>query len=176
MTMNIRKYIGLTLALICVSMYSCMSPSGIEVGAPTPEITSVLSDGSEFKLSQLQGNYVLLDFWGSWCPPCIRESPQVVAMYDRYKDADLGDGAGFEMVSVALERTDDGWQKAAKRLRMTWPYQLADVSRFVVTSDIAGDYGVIEVPAKFLIAPDGTLLSVKGSFQEIRKILDSKQK
>ena len=59
-----------------------------------------------FNLSSLQGNYVLIDFWAAWCRPCRQENPNVVRLYNRYRNEN------FEILGVSLDRTDRAWRKA----------------------------------------------------------------
>ena len=72
----------------------------IQVGQPAPDIQMTSPDGKEYKLSDLKGQVVLLDFWASWCRPCRRENPNVVKVYDKYKDD------GFTIYSVSLDGLD----------------------------------------------------------------------
>ncbi|MEM7161004.1 MAG: TlpA family protein disulfide reductase [Bacteroidota bacterium] len=140
---------------------------GIKENAQAPAIQSKLIDGSAFQLDDLNGNYVILDFWASWCGPCHREAGDVLALYNKYEGKTFKDGNGFELLSVALERNDRNWKAVAEKLGFNWKYQIVDISRIVATSDIASPYGVNEIPAKFLIGPSGEFLLVKASLQEI---------
>ena len=135
-------------------------------GEEAPEIQAVLVDGSPFKLSDLRGEYVLLDFWGSWCGPCRAKSPHLIALHQKYKTK-------LSVVSVALEKDAKAAEVAAKRDGFTWKYRIVEESRFVMMSDVAQKYGVTEIPKMFLISPDGVLLGEK-SLEEIEAILKSK--
>ena len=135
-------------------------------GDEAPEIQAVLVDGSPFKLSDLRGEYVLLDFWGSWCGPCRAKSPHLIALHQKYKTK-------LSVVSVALEKDAKAAEVAAKRDGFTWKYRIVEESRFVMMSDVAQKYGVTEIPKMFLISPDGVLLGEK-SLEEIEAILKSK--
>ena len=64
------------------------------------------------KLSDLKGDYVLLDFWGSWCGPCIGECPKVSTLYNHYHGKKFEGGGDFEVVGVAVETNEKRWQKA----------------------------------------------------------------
>lgn len=149
-----------------------MPSTGITIDAQAPSIEGTLTDGRMFKLEDLKGKYVLIDFWGSWCPPCIKEAPAVVQLYDHYKNKKFNNADGFEILSIALERNDKTWAKASNRLGIDWPYQLVDISRFVASSSIASSYGVRDIPSKFLLNPEGNFISIKGSIEEIRYLLD----
>lgn len=132
-------------------------------GELAPDFTTTLIDGTPFKLSDLQGSYVLLGFWGSWCPPCRKENPKLVALHQKYADK-------LTIVTVALEKDSISWRKAAKRDGFTWENQIVDQNRFVMLSSIARQYGVSEIPAKFLISPEGELIG-ELSFKQIDSLL-----
>lgn len=117
-----------------------------------PDFETQLVDGTPFKLSQLKGSYVVLDVWGSWCGPCIHEIPELVALHQKY-----GDRVAF--VSVALEKNDRTWEKVAERFGFSWKFQIVEEAPFVLSSSIARAFGVTEIPAKFIITPEGKLIS-----------------
>ncbi len=129
-------------------------------------------DGRELSLSSLRGNYILLDFWGSWCPPCLKEVPDLVSLYTDYHDKKYTSADNFEIVSIGIETGAERWKSAIERMGMVWPYHYSDFKRF--KSPIALDYGVRSIPTKFLIDPQGNILSVNPSIASIRKLLRSK--
>ena len=137
--------------------------------APDFEATTVF--GEPFKLNDLQDNYVLLDFWGSWCGPCLQENPKLVEIYHQFKDKTIK-GKKLQIVTVALEKNNRNWKKVADRFGFEWKYQLVETTRYVLLSPIAQKYGVTEIPAKFLIEPDGKIHS-HSSFEEIVEYLES---
>jgi len=140
-------------------------------GEQAPEITAELVDGSSYSLSDSRGNYVLLDFWGSWCGPCLRESPDLVALSNKYKGVKFDDGAELNVVTVALEKKGDTWKRAADRFGFDWKRQIVHHHKIVMASPIANDYGVTDLPAKFLIDPSGNIITAKASFSEIDSYL-----
>jgi thiol-disulfide isomerase/thioredoxin len=117
-----------------------------------PEIETQLADGTPFKLSELKGSYVVLDFWGSWCGPCLADAPKLVALHEKF-----GDRVVF--VSIAFEKNDKRWQQTAERLGFSWKYQVVEISPVLLGSGIAREYGVSDIPAKFIVTPEGKLLS-----------------
>lgn len=147
---------------------------GIENSALAPDFEATKIDGSTFKLSGMNGNYVLLDFWGSWCGPCLAEAPSLVQLYKDYADLEFPDGAKFEIVSVALEKTDRHWKKVADKFGFIWPNQIVEVGRFVRMNALAKKYGVTDIPTKFLIDPNGNFIEVNTSIDQVRTILEDK--
>ncbi|MCL2414706.1 MAG: TlpA family protein disulfide reductase [Bacteroidales bacterium] len=118
----------------------------VVVGSQAPDFT--LSDvyGNPFTLSSLRGRYVVLIFWGTWCPPCMRGKPRLKEIYETYKDV-------VEFVGVASrERSVDTWRETVQRLELPW----ANV--FDESSMVSAEYGVVTFPTKYIISPDGTIL------------------
>ncbi len=164
------------LMLFIWGIQSCGPSTAIEPGHKAPEIESTLIDGNKFQLSDLKGDYVLIDFWASWCPPCLKEAPQLVALHRRYQSIELPEGAAFHIVSIALEKNDRSWERTTKRLGIDWKYQIVDETRFVAMSSIASDYGVTDIPSKFLIDPEGNFVSIRPKVSEVDAYLTSKLK
>ena len=130
------------------------------------------------KLSDLKGNYVLLDFWGSWCGPCIMEFPKLKELYGTYNGKQFTNASNFEIVGVAVETNERRWQTALKKFNLSWPLQKMDkaTSLRFFDSPVADIYGVKEVPTKYLIDPEGNIIAVNPPFEEIAALLDSKLK
>lgn len=130
---------------------------GIEVGNKAPEIIEQSIDGSELKLSDLKGKYVLIDFWASWCGPCRRENPTVVNAYKKYKDKKFKGGEGFTVFSISLDRTKDAWVKAIKADKLDWAYHVSDLKYW--QSKHAAIYRVRGIPANYLINGEGVIVA-----------------
>lgn len=163
--------IVLIIGLIANYVYRLPKYSDGEVA---PAISAQLIDGSKFELKDLKGKYALLDFWGSWCAPCRRENKKVVALKKEFENATFSDASGFEVVSIAIETNENAWKKAIQGDGLYWKYHIAQLQRF--KSPIAKDYGIKEIPTKYLVGPDGNILSVNASFESITKLLQSKRK
>ncbi len=136
------------LALFALLIFASCSPSNHD---EAPEIETTLIDGAAFKLSELRGQYVVLDFWGSWCGPCLAEAPQLVALHQKF-----GDEVVF--VSIAFEKNDKRWKQTSERFGFDWKYQAVEMTPILLGSPIARAYGVSDIPAKFIVTPDGKLL------------------
>ncbi|MEM9525221.1 MAG: TlpA disulfide reductase family protein [Bacteroidota bacterium] len=124
--------------------------------------TAVRADGQVFSLEELKGQYVLLDFWGSWCAPCRRESPDLAHLHQS-----LGDK--LTIVSIAIERDSSAWQRARTQDARNWEYQVMDQTSSLkfLGGTVASRYGVNQVPTNFLIDPDGKVMEVNVPLVEI---------
>ncbi len=131
------------------------------VGAVAPEISQQTPDGKTAKLSDLRGKVVLIDFWASWCGPCRRENPKVVALYDKYKDQ------GFEVFGVSLDGDKKRWLAAIEKDNLTWTH-VSDLKKW--KSGAAADYGVRSIPTTILIDQEGRILAknLKGAALEAK--------
>lgn len=142
-----------------------------EGGEQAPDFTATTINGSQFALSDLRGKYVLLSFWGSWCGPCIKENPNLKQLYDAFGGRSLVGAEGFEIVSIALEKSDRQTLRIIEKSNLNWPYHVIDVTRFVMMSEYAQLYGVKELPSKFFIDPEGNIIQRDMSIADIRQYL-----
>ncbi|MEZ4955441.1 MAG: TlpA disulfide reductase family protein [Saprospiraceae bacterium] len=147
-------------------------------GEAIKDFSAQLADGTDFKLSDLQGKYVLLDFWGSWCGPCIGEMPHIKELYNRFGSATFNHADGFTIVSVAVQKREDRWRRALDKYQMPWPYHIMDQAESLkfFDSPIAQLYGVKQVPTKFLINEKGVIIGVDQPIEEIAAFLEKEEK
>lgn len=119
-------------------------------GAVAPDFAQATPEGKDLKLSDLRGKYVLIDFWASWCGPCRRENPNVVRMYEQYKDK------GFDILSVSLDNARDRWLQAIEQDKLTWKH-VSDLKGW--ENSVAQMYEVQGIPKTFLIDPQGKIVA-----------------
>lgn len=120
------------------------------VGQPAPEIALPNPEGSVVKLSSMKGKYVLVDFWAKWCGPCRLENPNVVRVYNKYKDK------GFTVFGVSLDRSKEDWLKAIKDDNLTWTH-VSDLKFW--QSEAAKTYGITAIPFSLLLDPNGVIIA-----------------
>ena len=160
MKIKITLVFALFLALITTLNAANEAPKeatiGLNIGNKAPEIIEKNMEGKELKLSSLQGQIVLIDFWASWCGACRNENPTVVAAYEKYKDSKFKNGKGFTVFSVSLDNNKAAWDAAIKADKLSWENHVSDLLGW--ESKFAGIYGVRGIPSSFLIDGDGIII------------------
>jgi len=130
------------------------------------KIEGKLLDGSPFDWSKYLGKVVLVDFWATWCGPCVAEIPGLLQTYDLYRDK------GFEIVGISVDRRRADLEQFVKEKKIPWPVVFGDNDQ---PSPTAAYYGVLAVPTSMLVGRDGKVasLSVRGDAlrQELEKML-----
>lgn len=121
------------------------------IGKVAPDFRLPKPNGDTLALSDLRGKYVLLDFWAAWCRPCRRENPNVVRLYEEYKES------GFTVFSVSLDRSKDNWLAAIEKDGLVWDNHVSDLA--VWKTKPVSLYGVSAIPATFLVDPSGTIIA-----------------
>jgi peroxiredoxin len=107
--------------------------------------------GELLRLDDLRGRYVLVDFWATWCAPCVAELPRVQAAYARYHDA------GFEIVGVSLDETKAAVVDFCRTRKLPW----RQVHNASCGGDLVESFGIGSIPANFLIDPQGTIIRLE---------------
>lgn len=124
--------------------------TGIEIGAIAPDIELPNPKGEIIALSSFRGKVVLIDFWASWCKPCRIESPNMVKLYEKYKDK------GFEIYSISLDKKREDWLDAIAKDGLKWTH----VSDLKFWQSIAAQtYKVEGIPYTVLIDTKGKIVA-----------------
>lgn len=131
---------------------SAAAKAGLELMAMREnplELSFTAVDGSEVDLADLRGKVVLIDFWATWCPPCVEEVPQLVETYGKFKDR------GFEIVGISLDQDKPALEKFTAENKMTWP-QFFDGKGW--ENALAQRFKIQTVPTMWLLDREGKLL------------------
>ncbi len=152
-------------AFISTAANAQYSNEKIKVGQKAPELEFARPDGTKIKLSSVyKHRYVLLDFWASWCGPCRRANPGLVALYNEYKEKKIkGAKKGFTILSVSLDQKKEPWVQAIEKDSLYWENHISDLGGW--QSQPAQIYGVQYIPQAFLVGPDGKIIA-KYNFAE----------
>jgi thiol-disulfide isomerase/thioredoxin len=134
------------------SSSSAGSNSNIAVGKMAPEITLPTLAGETRALSSLRGKVVLLDFWASWCGPCRKENPNVVAVYNKYASK------GFDVFSVSLDENKAAWDSAIKKDGLIWKNHVSDLGGW--RSAVVATYEIESIPFPLLIDKEGKIVAM----------------
>ncbi len=121
----------------------------LKVGQPAPAFDVETLDGGRVKLADFRGKYVLVDFWATWCVPCIAEIPDLKAVHDRFGKDDR-----FAMLSLSLDAAKDAPRKFVAEKGLPWKQGFLGEW---AEGGVPEDYHVESIPAMFLVGPDGML-------------------
>lgn len=134
--------------------------SAIGVGRIAPDFTLNTPEGKSITLSSLRSKCVLLDFWASWCGPCLREAPNIKKVYDKYH------AKGFEVLSVSVDDDKAKWIEAIRKHQLNWLHVSALKGW---KCPVAQLYKISGVPAMFLIDQNGKIVSTKARGEALEK-------
>ena len=120
----------------------------VKAGTVAPDFKMKTPEGKTIQLKKYaKGKTVVLDFWASWCPDCRKDAPEVVRMYEKYKQY------GIEFIGISMDTDAEAWKEAIQKYGIRYP-QVSELKKFRDT-DIAKAYGVKWIPSMVVIGPDG---------------------
>lgn len=168
--------LGVTFFCVCLAtlLLAGCKPSGREellfksderylpmVGKPSPPLKFKALDGREVDLEQLRGKVVLLDFWATWCPPCLEELPHVRDAYGRYK------AQGLEIVGVSFDADRARLEEVVKRENIGWPQYFDGGGRDAAPGKV---FGIRHWPSMWLLDRNGVVRFISAGAGLDRKI------
>ena len=129
------------------------------------KVTGMLLDGTPFDQKTLKGKVVLVDFWATWCGPCIAEIPNVLEQYEKYHDK------GFEVIGISLDKDRDALEKFIAEKKIPWPI-LFEESAGGWQHPMATYYGISGIPTVVLIGRDGKVITLDARGENLGEQLD----
>lgn len=133
------------------------------VGQIAPDFTMKDTAGNDISLKDFRGNYIMIDFWASWCGPCRRANPYVVEIFKEFNPK------GFQILGVSFDKSQQAWIEAIHDDHLTWPH----VSDLQGWKNAAGQlYGINSIPHTTLIDPDGKIVANRFEHEELRILLE----
>ncbi|MHC0444960.1 TlpA family protein disulfide reductase [Flavobacterium sp. 3-218] len=144
-----KKTLLIAAFLCCVITSSNAQVVGTDIGDIAPEIDLPDTKGEKIALSSLRGSLVLVDFWASWCGPCIKEQPLLVKLHNAYPDK-------LSIYGVSMDTKKPLWTGAIAKGKLPWT-NVSDLKYW--TSPVVGDYMLQSVPLNFLVDKNGIIIA-----------------
>jgi cytochrome c biogenesis protein CcmG/thiol:disulfide interchange protein DsbE len=151
---KVARNSAIVVGLVLVALIALLATRGTSqpissqiVGQAAPDFSGTTLDGSTFRMANHRGEWVLVNFFATWCTPCRLEDPQIQQFLDSHK------GDPVEVISVAFSDDAESIRSYWIEERNTWPVLSSD------TGLIALDYGVTKVPESYMVAPSGLVVA-----------------
>lgn len=134
------------------------------VGKPL-ELSGTKLDGAKFDIQDLKGKVVLVDFWATWCGPCLAEYPNIKKAHEKYQ------AQGFEVVGVSIDEDREALETYVKEKNLPWItlHEKDAGGRNPATNH----YGILGIPAMFLVDREGKVVSIRARGEELNRLLET---
>ena len=130
------------------------------------EITGTLLNGKPFDQKSLVGKVVLIDFWATWCGPCVAEIPNVLQQYEKYHDK------GFEVIGISLDQDGEALEKFVAEQKVPWPILFEKPEGDGWQHPLSTFYGISGIPTVILIGRDGNVITLNARGEKLGQQLD----
>lgn len=133
------------------------------LGRAAPAFTAKDLDGKSLRSADLAGKYTLIDFWATWCGPCVTELPNIQSAYEKYH------ARGFDVIAVSLDETPQPLVDFVKARKLPW----RQIHNATSDADLVAAFRVGSIPASFLVGPDGNVIRLELRGEALEKALET---
>lgn len=163
MTNMLKKLLLSSILFFC---FGFITAQQLKLNDEAPEIRLKTFQGNDFKLSSLRGKIILLDFWATWCAPCVEEQPFLKEIYTENGEAIKA--GKFEIIGVSLDKSKENWKKIMDREGIIWP-QISDLQFW--KSPVAKAYGIQELPYNLVLDKSGKIIAINIHGEELKAFI-----
>lgn len=165
------KRIILSVIVFCLYSTVAISQSNdLNIGDIAPEINLPDIKGDFVSLYSMRNKLVLIDFWGTWCAPCVKEQVVLTELYNKYKNSEFTVGKGFEIFGVSLDNKKKQWHSIIKKYNIKWT-QVSDLKFWL--SPVAKLYNIQELPFNLLVDGSGVIIAKNLHGEELEQAIEN---
>ncbi|OWY20797.1 hypothetical protein C7N43_17800 [Sphingobacteriales bacterium UPWRP_1] len=169
----LKQFFSLCLLAMLVLLPLNSKVPTVSIGEKAPEIDLNGLNGKALKLSSLQGNLVLVNFWSTWCVACnVIKNPEYVRLYNKYKDFTFDKARSFTLYSVAFDSDKTKWENRIKENNLDWNNHVIDLDSYY--SNYWMLYNIKSIPSSFLLDEKGVIIGINLTYEQIERELNKR--
>ena len=153
--------LGSCVTMVAQDLDSLYARDLLTVGTVAPDLTDV--EGQTVSLEKYRGQYVVLDFWASWCPDCRKDMPQMKELYTQYS------GNGVQFLGISFDTTREALDNYLEKEAIAWP-QVTELKK-MKESKMAQAYHITWSPSIYLLDPNGKVLLATVEIEKLKHLL-----